>query len=229
MLWSRPTYAEIGAAWRADLELASEYTHRGISRSDRKPSALLQVARTAWSGPEFSVAAQTVDFNVPAPEHGPEFELKAQVAWRRVLSPALEWSLGGAGYRFPGAPAYFHYHYAEVYGILEYEGLRAALYFTPDYFAGGGRTWHADISSARVWGNYTLALHVGAQHSVRREAFAAGDDSGVTVDVTLAASRLWGRVQLGLALIGTSLDREACYIGQDWCAPRLLFSVSSGF
>lgn len=130
-----PARAQLAASVSVD----SDYRFRGVTLSDNKPAARLNLSYDNMSGAYAGLSAFAAEKTgyVGAIAY-------AGYVWRPLTGPALE-----AGASYTQIREHYPYTYAEIYTGIITRALTARLYYSPDYFGGHTHTLYADLNSGR--------------------------------------------------------------------------------
>jgi len=178
------------------LTAESDFIFRGISLSDAKPDASLNLDYDSASGWYAGALATAVEFD-PGQRRAALFGY-AGYAQRTTAGPA--WEIGVTAAHFAGDSGY---DYGEAYAGLLGQGWNARVYLSPSYFGSGVTTLYAEVNAATSLSPaWSLFGHVGAL------APAGGgeptDSRRSRWDARLGVSVTIGPAQLRLAWVGAT-------------------------
>ena len=178
------------------LTAESDFIFRGISLSDGKPAASLNLDYDSASGWYAGALATAVEFD-PSQRHATLFGY-AGYARRTPAGPA--WEIGVTAAHFAGDSSY---DYGEAYAGLLGQGWNVRLYLSPSYFGSGARTIYAEVNRTEPLSPaWRLFGHLGAL------AAAGGgeptDSRRARWDARLGVSVTIGPAQLRLAWVGAT-------------------------
>ncbi len=123
----------------ASVSVDSDYRFRGVTLSDNKPVARLNLSYDNPSGVYAGLSGFAAD---KSGYYGTV--AYAGYVWRPQSGPALE-----AGASYTQVREHFAYNYSEIYAGIITRALTARLYYSPDYFGASTRTLYADLNSGR--------------------------------------------------------------------------------
>lgn len=177
--------------------IVSEYSARGVSLSEGRPSPQVRVdvdSARGWYGG--ALAAR-----VALPDSAANVQLVAYGGYARRLDGALSWEAGALDVSFPGGE---QYRYREVYAGLAGDRTEGRVYFSPAYY-GGGRTMYAELNTSwPLRDRLTLTGHVGLLHPFG----GSDDDARNRLDLRLGLALDAGPCNLQFALIAGAPGRH---------------------
>lgn len=218
---------ESGVSVSGNVSFTTDYAFRGISQTLRESAIQGGLDADLGSGLYVGVWGSSLNFGEDLAGGA-----RAQMEFDMYAGFAPEWQgfsfdLGGIYYAYPGSGAVRNYEFLEFTGGVSRDvlgvTLGTAINYSPEFFAGSGSAvhWSGDLSTSLPAG-LSLGLSGGFQTIEDNAAFGTDDYA-------------WGQVALGAEVLGlglsaafvsTSLSESECFSGTDFCAPRVLFSVS---
>jgi len=199
---------------------------RGISLTDRAPGAEAGVAYDHASGLYAGALAATVRLD------GTSTQLSAQAyaGYARPLGERVVMDVGAGRYFYPESAARGTYSFNEVFAGVSVDGAEARLHYSNDYFGSGAQAWYAEIDGAvGPPQNLALIAHLGYLVRSPQDYAQLGRVPATQWDAKLgvAAERLG--LSFELSLVMTNIPAQRCPLGDNACAPGVVFSVSRGF
>ena len=185
LCWSGGAIAQISA----QVSLASDYIYRGVTLTDNRPTAMVELNYDSPNGWFASgLATETRFFG----ERHYEPEYVVDAGYAHALAAGLTWE-AGASYSVFSKATFWNYSEAFV-GVLG-EHWNARLYYSPDYFGRGRRTWYAQFDYAQpLVEHWNLIGHVGSFKSSGGEE----DPHGHTFDASLGIAAKFGSASFEL-------------------------------
>ncbi len=215
----------VAAQVSGDVALLSDYRFRGESLTEGRPALQAGVNYDHSSGLFAGglVSNVRIDPDVVG--------LSAQIygGYTRPIGERASWDIGVATYVFPHPTMGPDYDYTEVFVGASFDSLSSRLYYTNSYFGGGQAAYLELNGSHAINDRITLIGHVGylglsqprePTSNAQRESlfdFLAGinfDVSGFT---------------LGLSIVGTNAQQNACPAGSGRCNTTGVVSISHKF
>ncbi len=182
------------------LALVSDYRFRGISLSQERPAAQLDVTYDHPGGWYAGLFGSTVRL---ANESHTGAQLLGYVGYAGRLRQDLSWEIGADYSTFPNAG---DYDYAEAYWGIASDSISSRIYYAPEYF-GHSSAVYAELNGSRRLRKRLRAFgHLGAL----RDA-----DSGccrADVRVGFAVEPAWGHVEFAWVAVRTARSE---YSGSD--------------
>lgn len=189
----RPVLAQASVS----ASIASEYSARGVSLSEGRPSPQLRVdldSKSGWYGG--ALAAR-----VALPDSAANVQLIAYGGYAQRLFAGTSWEAGALDVSFPRGE---QYRYREVYFGLAGDRTEGRIYFSPAYY-GGGKTVYAELNASYpLRDGVSLTGHAGLLHP----SGDAGDDARDRLDLRLGLAVDAGRCNLQVALIAGAPGRH---------------------
>lgn len=137
-----------------NASLVSDYRYRGVSLSQGKPEAQIELDYDSPSGWYAGALASGAKF-----ESADAKQLVAYGGYVGRLSAGVNWEAGASSASFAGASSY---NYTEAFAGLMSETYSGRIYFSPNYFDQKTRTVYAEINAAYLLGeNLHLLAHGG--------------------------------------------------------------------
>jgi uncharacterized protein (TIGR02001 family) len=157
--------ALLGTTAQAQLSIlvsaVSDDRFRGISLSNGKPAAQVTAAYDHDSGAYAGLFASNVEFDSPS---GRQLQLTGFAGYARRLRSGLS---ADAGVSYSGFTGGESYNYVELQAGLTAESVAARVYYSPDYFGIGVRTFYGELNgSHRLTERLKLVGHAGVLKTV---------------------------------------------------------------
>jgi uncharacterized protein (TIGR02001 family) len=175
----------------ASVSIASEYSARGVSLSDGRPTPQLSV------GYDFHQGWYAGAFAAPRVSLGERTQANQFIAYGGFtdrLASGLSWEAGASSTTFQGSA---DYNYREVFAGLASDHLSGRLYFSPSYYGFGGRTAYGELNAFHpLRERITLIGHIGLLHGLHNERDR--------VDLRLALGIDAGACNVQLAWLGSA-------------------------
>jgi uncharacterized protein (TIGR02001 family) len=178
----------------AQISIASDNVFRGVSLSDGRASAALEVNYDNDAG--WFTGAQISSTHLARENHDNP-KLVVDAGYAHALTSKLTWEVGATYSAFPG---FTYWNYGEAFAGVLAENWNARLHYAPDYFGRQRRTLYAEY-------NYQYALnqrwrviaHVGAL----RSSPAAADGRAWAYDGSLGLAARFGSTTLTFRRVAT--------------------------
>ena len=175
----------------ASISLASEYSVRGVSLSNRLPAPQLSLA---WDSAQGWYAGAFAAPRLNLGERSDVSQLVAYGGYAQRLASGLSWEAGASRTSFRNAS---EYSYSEVYAGLASDRLSGRLYLSPSYYGYGGRTAYAELNGFYpLRERIKLIAHIGTLHGLNGRAAESRD-----------------RIDMRLAI---AFDTDACNVQLAW-------------
>jgi len=164
-LFATASFAQVSGS----VSLVSDYRFRGVSLSQGRPAAQAEVSYDHASGWYAGLFGSNIQFYAHSPH---EVQAVAYAGYSRRLQDGLSVDAGATYSAFSGGDGY---DYAEAYVGLTTEQFNARLYYSPDYFEEGVRTFYGELNgSHRLIDKIRLIGHGGVLRSM---SVASGESS----------------------------------------------------
>jgi uncharacterized protein (TIGR02001 family) len=201
--------------------IVSDYRYRGVSLSQGRPEAQVDVGYDSPSGWYAGILTSGVRV-----DDADTAQFVAYGGYAGKFLSGLNWEAGASGVRFMGES---DYNYAEEFVGLTSDHFNARIYFSPSYFAEQTRTVYAELNAvSSLQDHFQLLAHIGLLHLL-----AVSDESS-----SESASRYDGRIganakvadwNVQLALVALQ-KKSALYPQYEDRNPRaLVLSISYSF
>jgi uncharacterized protein (TIGR02001 family) len=155
MMTAGPARADAGAG----IALLSDYRFRGVSLSDNGPAAQAHVDLSHESGIFAGALVATVRPGYAGAESG--ISLQGYAGYSGTVAGDVSWSTGIAGYTFPSSKE-GSTDYAEWFGRMSRNDLRAGVFLSQSYFGSGASSVYLELSGSHEINDVvSLALHLG--------------------------------------------------------------------
>jgi uncharacterized protein (TIGR02001 family) len=198
----------------ASASIVSDYRFRGVSLTDGRPAAQVDLAYDGASGWYAGSFLSNVKFDgesccsVQALAY-------AGAATRLDAGPSID---AGASYSsFPGNDEVDYY---EVHAGIATDGLSARLHFAPDYFGRGVHTLYAQLDGhLPLDQGFQLRGHVGDLHAVSGLPYARRGSHRNQADMRLGLAATVSRFSAEVAWVAVSRVSTAYTAGDYPVAP----------
>jgi uncharacterized protein (TIGR02001 family) len=211
------------AQWTGAVGVVSDYRHRGVSFSDRRPAAQ---ASMAWDHPSgLFVGAQATTVRLGPATVGTNVEFLYYGGFARDVGP-FTWEVGLLRYDYSGPTRVQNYGYAEAFVGASRGGLTARLFRSNRHYEYGEGSWYGQAMYA---GAITDDLQYFAQAGVlrlARDRAYAGATVEHHVDVRFGLQTLWRGFQFEVGIVGTDRPDSACYGAERRCGFGPVVSIS---
>lgn len=151
------------APFSGSLTVTSDYLSRGVSQTQHRPAAQLDLEYAHRSGGYVGLWASNVDYTPSgAPTDGVDYEIAGRAGWRIQVTASRVLDLSIEHLRYPGATDGLDYDYTEIGAALEvgdHVALRVA--HTRDYFGLGGAATDYGVDVAWTLSDYDLSVGLG--------------------------------------------------------------------
>lgn len=211
-------YAEMEVS--GNVTLASDYSFRGVSQTDRDP-AIQGGFDVAWdSGLYIGTWSSNVSFGTTSQE------LDLYVGYGGEINENLTWDVNYVRFEYPGDGANLDYN--EFGGSLSFNDFTVGLIYSNEYFALDDVTWfypYVEYSLA-LPRDASLDFHVGwsavDDNSAGDWVGAFGDEDVIDYSVTYTIPV--AGLDLGVGVVGTDADdNDGC---DKSCELRPIISLS---
>jgi len=157
------TLAQVSIAQvSAQTSVVSDYVYRGVSLTQGRPVATIEVDYDDPSG--WFAGALASETHLYGQRHY-ETEIVVDAGYAHALTPGLTWE-AGATYSYFNA--FTFWNYAEVFAGLLGERWNARLFYANDYFGRDRRSWYGEFNYTQpLDAHWRLLGHVGVVRSSR--------------------------------------------------------------
>jgi uncharacterized protein (TIGR02001 family) len=173
LLFAAAAHAQVSGSF----SLVSDYRFRGVSLSDDKPAAQLNVAYdhpSGWYAGAFGSTVRLVN------QSGLNVQILSYFGYAQRVRNGLSWDAGAGYAAFSGSG---DYNYPEVHLGIGSEHLSASFYHSWNYLGQGQRADYAELNGARpVLDRVHLLGHIGVLQRSGRSV-ATGASSARRVDI----------------------------------------------
>ena len=198
-----------------NVTLTSDYPFRGVSQTSSDPAIQGGVDLGFESGLYVGTWASNVNFD--GSDSSMEWDL--YLGWSGEIADGIELDLQAIHFQYPGDT---DLNYQEVHVGLGLGDFSVGVNYSPAYLAVSGETFfypHAGYSMS-VPGDITLDFGVGLNIAKSDDFF--GEDNEY-VDYSATANLPVGGINIGIGIVGTTVDDSAC--DRD-CEARVVVSLS---
>jgi uncharacterized protein (TIGR02001 family) len=216
----------VAAQVQGDVALLSDYRFRGESLTEGRPALQAGVNYDHSSG--LFVGGLVSNVRIDPDVVG----LSAQIygGYTRPIGERAAWDVGLVTYVFPhpsmGGPGY---DYTEVFVGTSFDRLSSRLYYTNSYFGGGQAIYLELNGSHAINDRITVVGHVGYLGlSQTREPTSSGERDNL-VDFLAGINFDISGFVLGLSIVGTNAQQNACPAGTGRCNTTGVVSISHKF
>ncbi|GMG85954.1 TorF family putative porin [Biformimicrobium ophioploci] len=207
---------EEGPAFSANFALTSDYRFRGISQSDTGVALQGGFDLDLGNGFYAGTWGSSVDFGYA----GTSMEQDWYMGYSGSVSETVSFDVGYLYYDYPGSDV--KEDYQELYGSISVADFSFGIAYSDDYFAETGKFTYYSLDYGTELAGVSLSAHVG-YNSFDEVGFVQDEDS--YLDYSVALSKEFNGVEVGLALVGTDVDDFGCY-DTDWCEATGVLSFS---
>lgn len=211
--------AAFAAEVSGNVTLASDYSFRGWSQTSRDPAIQGGFDAGFESGIYVGTWASNVNFGANDEGDVASMELDLYLGWSGEIADGIELDVQAIHFQYPGDTSL---NYQEVFLGLGIGDFSVGVNYSPAYLAVSGETFfypHAGYSMS-LPGDIGLDFGVGINIAKSDDFF--GDDNEY-VDYSATASMPLGGINLGIGIVGTTVDDSAC--DRD-CEARVVVSLS---
>ena len=211
------------AQWTGAVSVLSDYRHRGVSFSDRRPAAQASAAWDHASG--LFVGAQATTVRLGPASVGTNVEFLYYGGFARDVGP-FTWEVGMLRYDYSGPTRVQNYGYTEAFVGASSGGLSARVFRSNRHYEYGAGSWYGQ---ALYSGAITDDIQFFTQAGVLRLAPERGHAGAAVehhVDARLGLQTLWRGFQFEVALVGTDRPNSACYGAERRCGFGPVVSIS---
>jgi uncharacterized protein (TIGR02001 family) len=211
------------AQWTGAMGVVSDYLHRGVSFSDRRPAAQASVAWDHVSGLFAGGQATTVRLGSSA--LGTNVEFLYYGGFARDVGP-FTWEVGMLRYDYSGPAHLQGYGYTEGFVGASRGGFSARVFRSNRHYEQDAGSWYVQAIYA---GSLTDEVQYFAQAGALQLAPERGRADAVAerhVDVRIGLQTLWRGFQFEAALAGTDRADSACYGTGRRCGFGPVLSIS---
>ena len=200
-LWASLCAFEACAQVSGSVALVSDYRYRGISLSDRRPTAQLSVAYDRPDGWYMGAFASGVRFG---PRSGNEAQLLTYLGYVRRIEGGRSWELGAEYSTFTG---HADYAYPEFYIGLTSENFVGRIYYARRYFGADSALMYAELNTTHELSDRLRLLgHLGWSRRNGSSQTAYGTDRH-RFDARLGVGAALDGFDLQLAWVAAEGDR----------------------
>jgi uncharacterized protein (TIGR02001 family) len=197
-----------GAQWTGAAGVVSDYRHRGVSFSDRRPAAQ---ASAAWDHPSgFFLGGQATTVRLGSSALGTNVEFLYYGGFARDAGP-FTWEAGMLRYDYSGPTRLQGYGYTEVFAGASRGGFSARVFWSNRHYEQAAGSWY-------VQAIYAGALSDDIQYFTQAGTLRLAPEPGRAdatvehhVDARIGLQTLWRGFQFEAALVGTDRPESACY------------------
>lgn len=190
---SENAFAQISA----QASIASDYVFRGVSLTDGRPTAAVEIdydSPTGW----FAGALATETHLYGETRYEPEYVV--DVGYAHALGAGLTWEAGATYSIFSD---FSIWNYAEVFAGVLGERWNARLYCASDYFGRGRRTYYAEFNYAQpLAAHWRLLGHVGLLQGSK----VSFDPHARTLDASIGVAAKFGNTSFAVKRSLTNHD-----------------------
>ncbi len=202
----------------ANVTMASDYSFRGVSQTDRDP-AIQGGFDVAWDS-GFYVGTWSSNVSFPTVSQ----ELDLYLGYSGQITDELSFDVTYTRFEYPGDGANLDYN--EFGGSLSYGNATLGVIYSNEYFALDDVTWFYPYTDYSLpLGPGSLDFHVGMSllddNSAGDWVAAFGDEE--VLDWSVFYTLPVAGVDLGLGVVGTDVDDDFC---DEPCGARAIVSLS---
>jgi uncharacterized protein (TIGR02001 family) len=215
--------APADAQWTGAAGVVSDYRHRGVSFSDRRPAAQVSVAWDHASG--LFVGGQATTVRLGSSALGTNVEFLYYGGYARDAGP-FTWEVGMLRYDYSGPTRLQGYGYTEVFVGASRGGFSARVFRSNRHYEQAGGSWYLQaIYAGAITDDIQYFAHAGTLRLAPEQGRA---DAAVEhhVDARIGLQTLWQGFQFEAALVGTDRPDSACYGAGRRCGFGPVVSIS---
>ena len=215
----------VAAQLSGEVALLSDYRFRGESLTEGGPALQAAVNYDHSSGVFLGglVSNVRIDPDVAG--------LSAVVygGYTHPLGKQASWDAGVVTYVFPQPSAGPDYNYTEAFVGATYKTLSTRVYYTSSYF-GAGQAVYVELNGTySLSERISLIAHIGyLGQGQPREPPANGQHRGL-IDFLAGLSVDLSGFKLGISVVGTDAQQNACPAGSGRCSTTGVVSISHSF
>jgi len=217
---------DVHADISANVALVSDYRFRGISQSNEDFAIQGGFDYAFENGFYVGTWGSSVDFDSNVDFDG-SLELDIYGGWSTDVGENSSIDVGYIYYAYPGDTG-AEGNYQEIYFNYGWKDLSLGIVYSDDYYGSSGSFWYLqanyDWSFAENW---VISLHAG-YNDLEEDIFLSSDNKGSYIDYSVGVSWSVAGVDLGLAWVGTDLNKEDVF-GTSWGDDTAVFSLSKSF
>lgn len=211
------------AQWTGAIGVASDYRHRGVSFSDRRPAAQGSIAYDHASG--LFAGAQATTVRIGPPTAGTNLEFLVYGGFAKNAGP-VSLEAGVLRYDYSGTQRVQEYGYGEMFVGITHGGLSAKVFRSNVHYENRGGSWYGQVA-------YAGALSDDVQFFLQAGTlWLAASDHGYPSpsvrhsDARIGIQTLWRGFQFELALAGTDRSSDDCHGALRRCEIGPVVSIS---
>jgi len=179
------TFAQISA----QASIASDYVYRGVSLTQGRPVAALEVGYDSPSG-WFAGALATATHLYGQKNYEPEYVL--DLGYAHTLTPGLTWEVGATRSIFA---SYAFWNYSEAFVGLLGERWNARIYYASDYFGRGRQSWYGEFNYAQPLDEHWRFLaHAGMVQATK----SASNPHSQVLDASIGLAARFGATSFAI-------------------------------
>lgn len=205
----------------SEIGVVSDYRFNGVSQTERNPALQGSVGYAHDSGWYVDLWGSNAHF-----AGGPvKVELDATLGYSLDIGDALNLDVGVATYNYMGKSGSGDINYPELFvGVTLPSDTSLYAHYTNDYSGEGISSYYFELGQEFELGDYTLSLI--ATHTKTSEDGYWGKESYYQ-HLEVAISRQWQGIDLSLAAIGTTIDKDE--FGDKNGEPTVVLGISKAW
>jgi len=206
----------------ANVTLASDYSFRGVSQTDRDPAIQGGFDVEFDSGFYIGTWASNVSFD------NTSMELDLYAGYGGEINEDVSYDFVYIRYQYPADSSELAYN--EVHGSISWRDFTFGVGYSNKYFNLSSVTWwYPNVAYSLGLPNeasldFTVGYSLVDDNSAKDFTDSFGDDKvldwSVTYTVPVAG------VDLGIGVVGTDISRSDCFGGDKACSTRAIISLS---
>ncbi len=213
------------AQMSGDVALLSDYRFRGESLTEGRPA--LQAALNYDHSSGLFVGGLVSNVRIDPDVVG--LSAQAYGGYTHAIGERASWDIGIVTYVFPQPSAGPTYDYTEAFVGVAFDTLSSRLYYTNSYFGGGQAVYLELNGSHAINERITLIGHVGYLALNQPREPVSGGERDNLVDFLAGINFDLSGFTLGLSVVGTNAQQNACPAGSGRCTITGVLSISHKF
>jgi uncharacterized protein (TIGR02001 family) len=206
----------------ANVTLASDYSLRGVSQTDRQPAIQGGFDVAFDSGFYLGTWASNVAFGIAS------MELDLYGGYAGQITDEIGFDVAFFRYEYPGAGSELDFN--EFYAALNWNDVTLAVIYSPKYLALNSVSyWYPNFAYSLGLSNeasldFTVGYAMLDDNSAGDFVELFGDDR--ILDWSVTYTMPVAGLDLGIGVVGTDIKRRDCLGGDRACSTRAVVSLS---
>ena len=212
--------AAMAAEVSGNVTLASDYSFRGWSQTQRDPAIQGGFDVEFESGVSIGTWASNVNFGASDSGDVASMEWDLYVGWSGEVSEGIEFGVSLIHFQYPGDTSL---NYQEGNMNVSVGNFGIGFNYSPNYLGVSGETFFYPYASYSYPVTEQIGLDFGVGLNIAKSDDFFGEDNEY-IDYSAMASMPLGGVDFSIGMVGTNIDDDSgC--GRD-CEARVLLSFS---